>query len=741
VTVEVTPIAPGEAAAGTSTQTGQPQLPLPDEAPPVDNFVRRTIAVAIFCIGTAVVAGGIFSGVVGPRFIAAIASLLGCASAYGLRRVKSPWGTTAGVVGSVFVSGIVTAVLVGGFSAFGHLSSDVTKSLAQVHLVRPPIQMTPGFAALVGWLMAGVGFGATWVAVVFDRPIASMLVPIPVAAITAISVQGDAQLASGLTLLATFVIGLGLLSTDRGVSGTSGVSIQYELRRAVRAIPLIGLAIVALVFLSRAGILFPKPIINPTLQAQKPKTQPLSAVKDKVLFDVASDVSGPWAMGALDVYDGKDWRLPPFDQAQLVTIPRSGVVDPKLHPGIKARITVHGLEGAVLPTLPNTVGIVASGPKLTYDARSGNIRLVEGEITNGFTYDIVGSAVPTVNALEKADTTFTNDLGFFTTMPKEPPGVAGLIASAPTKSKWQEWDFLRRYILDNITSNGTGSPVSITPERVDEILSAKEASPYEIVAVQTMLARWVGIPARIGYGFDGGTKVGDHLEVHPRDGAVFPEVYFNQYGWLPVIGIPAKTKVSDQDTKVQQFRKGVLPSQDIAVTIFRPVELPGRSRFFEQARQSFLVVLLIIALIALLYLLSPIPQKALRRARRRREAYEAGTFARIAVAYGEWRDVLTDYGYHHESDTPLMLLKRFPRDDEHSQLAWLVTRALWGDLRYSDDPHMATDAEELSRSLRRRLTDAHTMAVRAVAVLSRASLRTPYFIERAATTEDLDVAV
>lgn len=739
MTVEVTSVAPEQAASETLAEPNLTPLD-PDEAPAPDNYSRRTIAVAIFCLGTAAVAGGIFSGIIGPRFVAAVAALIGSASAYGLRRVRSPWATTLGVVASVFVGGVVAAVFVGGFSAFGHLSSDVTKALAQVRLVRPPIEMTPGFAALVGWLMAGVGFGATWVAVVFDRPIGSMLVPLPIAAITAISLPADAQLGSGLALLATFVIGLGLLSTERGVSGTSGVSLAYELRRAVRAVPLIAIAIVALVLLSRAGILFPKPIINPTQQPQKPKTQPLSTVKDKVLFEVKSDVTGPWAMGALDVYDGTDWRLPPFDDAKLVTIPRSGVVDRRLRPGLKARITVRGLTGAVMPTLPNTVGIVASGPKLTYDARSGNIRLVEGEIPTSFTYDIIGAGLPTVNALVKADTTFASEFEAFTQMPGQPPGVAALIATAPKKSKWQQWDFLRRYILDNVTANGTGTPVSITPARVDEILTTREASPYEIVAVQTMLARWVGLPARIGYGFDGGTKVGDTLEVHPRDGAVFPEVYYNSYGWLPVIGIPAKTKVSDADTKVQQFRKGVLPSQDIAVTIFRPVELPGRSRFFQRTRTTTLGVLAILALLALLYLLSPIPQKAIARARRRSAAFDAGTFARIAVAYAEWRDMLTDYGYHHESDTPLMLLKRFPRDEEHGQLAWLVTRALWGDLRYEDDPQMATDAEELSRSMRRRLTDAHTMAVRAVALLSRASLHSPYIIDRTAA-EDLDVAV
>jgi hypothetical protein len=338
----------------------------------------------------------------------------------------------------------------------------------------------------------------------------------------------------------------------------------------------------------------------------------------------------------------------------------------------------------------------------------------------------------------------------FLTIPAVPPAVSALIDNAPKSSKWEAWDYMRRYVLDNITASGVGTPVSITPTRVDTILAAtKEASPFEIVALQALLARWVGLPSRIGYGFDGGTKVGDHLEVHPRDGAVFPEVYFPGSGWLPVIGIPSKAKVSDATSRVQQFRKGVLPSEDIAVTIFRPVELAGSSRFFARARGAALVVLAILALLGLVYLLIPVGQKQIRRARRRSDAREAGPAARIALAYAEWRDMLTDYGYSYTSDTPLMLLRRFPRDEEHNQLAWLVTRCMWGDLRDGIDDAMATDAEELSRSLRRRLLDAHTIAVRWVAGLSRASLREPYLIEHhpASTAghhdmaEDIRVAV
>jgi hypothetical protein len=257
--------------------------------------------------------------------------------------------------------------------------------------------------------------------------------------------------------------------------------------------------------------------------------------------------------------------------------------------------------------------------------------------------------------------------------------------------------------------------------------------------MQALLARWVGIPSRIGYGFDGGQKVGSRLEVHPRDGAVFPEVYFARAGWIPVIGIPSKAKVTDATSRVQQFRKGVLPSEDIAVTIFRPVELAGNSRFFARARQAALFVLAILALLGLIYLLYPVAQKTVRRARRRTEARDAGAPARIALAYAEWRDMLTDYGYSYESDTPLMLLRRFPRDEEHNQLAWLVTRSMWGDLRDDITDDMAADAEELARSLRRRLTDAHTIAVRWVAGVSRTSVRSPYLIEHRSTAAERDL--
>jgi hypothetical protein len=268
-------------------------------------------------------------------------------------------------------------------------------------------------------------------------------------------------------------------------------------------------------------------------------------------------------------------------------------------------------------------------------------------------------------------------------------------------------------------------PVAITPQRVDEILTKLEASPYEIVATQAMLARWIGIPSRIAFGFDGGEKVADNtLEVRPKNGATFVEVYFPGFKWVPVIGTPkhAKPTVSS-DPGTQQTDPNILPSDDVTVQVFLPVITAPKSVFGKQLLQGLLIGVPIALLLLALYSTYPALRKSRIRARRRNAALAIGPRARIALAYAEFRDFATDYGFSYPTDTPLMYLERFIDDDEHTELAWLVTRVLWGDLQHDASLELAVAAEELSRSLKRRLASAQPGTVRFVAAVSRLSLR------------------
>jgi hypothetical protein len=179
----------------------------------------------------------------------------------------------------------------------------------------------------------------------------------------------------------------------------------------------------------------------------------------------------------------------------------------------------------------------------------------------------------------------------------------------------------------------------------------------------------------------------------------------------------------------QQVNPEVLPSNDIGVQLYLPVLTQPASVLGRQLLVILGIVFPAVLLLLLLYYLYPALAKARLRSKRRTAARAAGPRARIALAYSEWRDYATDFGYAHSGDTPLAFLERFVPDEEHSELAWLVTRTLWGDLQGEVDNDLALYAEELSRTLRRRLADAHPATVRFVAAVSRLSVRNPYIAE------------
>lgn len=688
------------------------------------------VATALATSGAAVMVGGVFLGIA-PRIAGAVAGLLGVGLALAARRIRHPAAANVAIVAGLFGIGLLLVVPAG----IGHLprlSDAVRTAAASGDVLRPPVGFTPGWQAIQGWLLGAVGFAACWVAVVVGRPFAGVLIPVPVAALAAISVPKTAQVASGIGLLALFAAALGVLSHAVELGQHEARPPRaYQLKRLRGGLGFIAVAAALLVGLSRTDVLFPAPVVNPAEEARKPRTQPLRDVVDRVLFEVESSVTGPWRLGSLDVYDGRDFRLAPFAQSQIRDVPSSGIVNDVLPSAVTATFTVLGLDGGVLPALPNTVGIVARGPRLAFDSRSGSIRLAEGQVTGGRTYTVAAAAIPKLEQLRLANGTPPAAVRPFTSIPEMPPAVRAKVDEVTGRfdSKWDRFDALRSFILENVVSTGVGAPTSVPPERVESMFGGgtQEGTPFEIVAAQALLARWVGVPARIGFGFDGGEDIGGRVAVRPKHGAIFVEVYFPGYEWIPVIGTPKQAKPTvGSDPSQQRMGQDVQPGGDLLTRLYVPLATPPPSVVKKQITQALLGAAAVVLLLAMLYALHPAIGKAISRARRRSAAHEWGPRARLAVAYADWRDLVTDYGYDHHSDTPLQLLQRFATDEEHTQLAWLVTRALWGDLQEQVGADHAAAAEELSRSLRRRFARAHPIMVRALAALSRLSVRQPY---------------
>ena len=700
---------------------------------------RVCFALLFPVLGAAVMAGGVFTGPT-ARIYAAVAGILGMGIAYLAAKMKSGILVNLVIVVGIFAIGLVL-LGPGDFTRAGELASQAAR---EADLTRPPIDFTAGWKAISGWLMGIVGFATVWVGIGIEKRSLALLVPLPFAAIAGISVPDDQQTISGIVVLVLFAIGLGVLSSINSFEGGDRPPLAYELRKLAKSIPVIGVITVALIALAQTSFLFPDPQIDPATEPQTPDTKPLSEVEDRVLFEVGPDiergdtelvVTGPWRMGTLPIYDGKDWRLPAVDDNQFEEVPDDGIIDQSQigRLGARARFKVLGLGGTTLPGLPLSAAIQSAGAPLTYDATTGNVRVASGEVRSGQVYVIASARLPSVDDLRLLGNRL--DLGpqlrALTEIPDPPPAVQALLdeADAEYDNLWDKFDFLRTHVLDTVVATGPGTPVGITPERVQEILGSPspEASPFEIVAMQAMLARWIELPSRIGFGYDKGDLNGATFEVRPRHGASFVEVNFTGYGWLPVLGDPKQAKPTvGTDPDLQQTSPDILPSNETAVELYLPSLVPPPSTLTKQIQLGVLIAAGVLALLGLIWLLFPIFHKSVVRSRRRAAARRAGPRARIALAYAEWRDHAADHGFSYPTDTPIMFLNRFVEDAEHTELAWLTTRCLWGDLRDDADDVTAGAAEELSRALRGRLSSAQSASMRFVAGVSRVSLRDPF---------------
>lgn len=721
------------------------------DSEPVDDLgpvpVRLILAVGAPTIAAAVMVGGIFEGA-SPRIYAMVAGLLGVATAVvSSRLLRRPLVAYAVMMAGLFMIGVL--MLLPDVGAMVSVSEKVGQAAGEADLLRPPVPFDLGWHAVVGWIMGIVGFAAAWTAVVVQARSIGLLLPLPIAAVAGISVPDSQQVASGAVVLVLLAIGLGLLSSQNEIGDDDSVNpgLGYELRRAAKALPLLAILVVALVVgRDQLGFLFPDPIIDPAEEPQKPKTRPLTEVPNRVLFEVRDPIidgvryeapTGPWRTGVLDVYDGESWRLPPFAASELGEIGDKGILDPTKASSTAVSVTLKGLTGLVLPALPNSSVISTRGVKIGFDPRSGTVRMVNGQVPTGLQYIVAASSIPTIEELDAVPDEIPKELEQFLDMPDAPNAVTALIAQAEVEAagdtRWRRFDWLRNYLLDaetGIIATGAGTPKDVPPARVEDMIAGSgKGSPFEIVAAQAMFARWMGIPARIGFGFDGGKRVneGEYLEVRPDNGAAWVEVWFGDFGWLPVIGTPQRAEPTvGADPSQQRFDPSIQPGDEIGAQVYVPLIEPPESILGLQLAVIALSLVPVGLILLVIYFSIPAVQKTYLRGRRRTAALQEGTRARVALAYSEMRDYATDLGYRHATDTPLMFVDRVMPDEEHRELAWITTRVLWGDLHDDPDPHLAATTEELSKSMRARLGAAQPASVRFLALISRLSLRNPY---------------
>ncbi len=669
--------------------------------------------------------GGLFSDGVLPRLHGLAGLAIGLAvTGVSLRAERASAAQYALIPIAVVAGAIaITPVATGGTA---NLPSLVGEALSSGGLLQPPIPLDPGWRFILVALFAVVGGAAVALAGAYARPKLAVVVPLPLVVGGALLQPPEAEL---LASAVAVVLVIGALAVAYGVDlrfaeGVDGRA--FEVRRLGRGVILLVALAAGMVGLAQADVLFPEVDQDQVIPPQKPPAVPLEP--DRELFRVRTDRTGPWRVGVLDVYDIEDqaWLLPALDESRIVELDPGDRVPGARGAGPTSAIAfeIVDVRGRNLPAPGQFRSIREADGTVELDPRTGVPRLAH-RVPAGFEYVAEVGPLPTGQQLNASGPPNAAVFTEFGVMPPPPAEVVALLAQAPAES-FDRLQFVRDHLYANVVAAGAGSPIDVPPARVGALLRpAAEATPYEISAAEAMLARWAGVPARIGFGYHGGDEFEGGFSLRPRHGAAWLEAWFEGYGWVALVGTPPQAR-SSLDNSDMRDDQTVLASDELALKVYVPVQRFSPTLLFEIIRYWLLVALPFVTLIAALVFGFPAACKLARSRRRQAWAKAHGPLGRVLAAYGEFRDRCNDLNLGSEHATPLELRGSFPCDDEHDELAWSVTRLLWGDLRRDARDTDALAVERLAVSMRGRITSAQPATNRLLALVARASLRDPW---------------
>jgi hypothetical protein len=688
--------------------------------------LRTTLAALLGSAAAAWMLAGPFAGVF-PKLVALSGVALAGALLVLAHRAGRPALQFLGIPAAVVLA---AALVVPTGVAVGRIPDLVLQALRQGGLSSPPVPFDPGWRVLLVLVATWLTFASATLAGALDRPRLAIVVSGAVAGV-AMLFQPPGGEVVGVAVMLVLLIGALAVAYGSDLARDGDVSARFEVRRMGRAVGIAAGLVALMVVLSQFGFLLPHAAADQVVPPQRPQVPP--PPRDRVIFSADTDQDQiPWRVGVLDVYRDNAWMTPPFDPRRLVPLDASaGTINRAGKAGrtYSVTFTLDDLDGRALPVPAGAVSVKGGLAKPEYDPRTQTVR-VAGRPSAGTRYTVVAALPPDAAALAAAPALSPAErtaMRQYLEAPRPGATAAQLVsdALAAEDSSFGQLQVVRETFYSKVIAAGRGNPVDVGPDRVEQLLQGTEASPYEIVAAEVLLARWVGIPARIGYGYYGADVHDGHREVRPKHGAMWLEAYFPGYGWTPLVGRPPRARASVSEQQ-KNNDPSVRPTDQIAAQVYVPTLTESISPAFVLVRYWAARVVPLVLFLVLLLGGYPVAFKAARRWRRRRWADRRGPRARIAAAYAEARDTANDLNIGHPTLTPIELLDAVEPDAEHRELAWVVTRAMWGDLQRGATDADADAAEETARAFRKRLIGGQPFSVRWLAAASRVSLRQPF---------------
>jgi transglutaminase-like putative cysteine protease len=443
----------------------------------------------------------------------------------------------------------------------------------------------------------------------------------------------------------------------------------------------------------------PSPPDAPTVLSN-PLTEVAARLRspDTVVFTARANGSvDRWPVIALDRFDGVTWTAAPKFQRLGRELP----LDPHVTVPVRRQSADLALAEWSLPWLPGqarTLSVVDDVPLLV-DPASGALLAEQSRPSQ---YRITW-AEPTVDADELASAGVNSELGSGADLGEVPAGVDELARSiaGDVRPSFQLALVLEKYLRTNYKlATGENLPTGHGyPQLNHFLLRSKRGTSEQFAAAYVVMARLLGLPARLVVGFkqpETASPDGTYV-IRNRDVLAWPEVAVTGVGWVPLdpTGAAASKGGGGLAGAAETVRKKLPSTKEIEREHQAEPTLPEPKTAATHDFPGWSVLLIVgaaLVAVVVLWLVGVPLLKAVRRQRRRRH----GTLG----AWAEARDLLRDHGIRV---TPAATARDLARESDGAVsqamtlLAGCLDRALWSGQDADPDREFAWSAVRKAR--------------------------------------------
>lgn len=582
-----------------------------------------------------------------------------------------------------------------------------TQSAERIEHETAPLAPDPAVRLLLVALVALVAVVVEAWGVVLQRPVwtfPALLVPYLV---PAIAVRGDLTLRDFLPVaLACLVMLLvsGLvanrswptrLESDSAEGSwpsrmiwTSGAAVGIPALAAALVLGLLVPPLSPMVWSSGGfGNLGPLQMTDPSLDLRRNLRLP----DDRVVLTYRSNQPGGsyLRLATLPKFDRNGWQLAPIRVVfgDLPAVP--GLAD-GLRTVRETDVNISGFSSQWLP-VPYAPRAVRADGSWGVDANSLDLVGRQPQ-TNGLSYHVTSWDVePEADALRRARVGVPTDADLTTQVPEDLPDSVRQLADTITRgasSPAARAAAIQAYLRSSrFTYSLAAQPGSGYQALVNFLTLDRTGYCEQFAAAMAILARIEGIPARVAIGFLPGRSTGDHYEVSSRNMHSWPELFFDQLGWVRFEPTPASVTGQPPPWSLPEQRP-TASARTTATSSAGPETVaptrsererpdPGGGGTAQQTDYTPAVLGLVGGFVAVLAVASPMAIRRLRR--RRRLGAHSDPAERIENAWAELRDSVIDIGQEWPKGSPRQVAEslggRIGNEAALRELAGLVERS------------------------------------------------------------------